>query len=323
MATKRKIKLKKKFKKRLKLLFVLLVIVFICSFTGKKIYENIKYHNTVEYKFIEKGYDLESYKLIEEKCSDEHREYLLNNDKIDYIKYIVGDKYYIDKNFEKYLSFYEENSKKSFSDIVALVNVEATKKWYEETHTTDTTNKYEILVNKFNSLPEGYDAGNIKTFSSTYAYGTVKAEETCYEAFINMANAAKQDDVTLILTSGYRTRESQTSIYNNMKNSKGEAYADEYAARPGSSEHETGLALDILTYNAYTETFKTTKAYEWLHEHADGYGFIERYQEGKEYLTGYAAESWHYRYVGVELAKKVKEEGITYDEYYAFYMKAQ
>ncbi len=288
-----------------------------------KIYENVKYRNTEEYKFIEKGYEPSTFKLITEKCSDEHKAFLLNEDKIDYIKYILGDKYYIDKNFEAYLEFYESNSKYTFEDVIALVNVGATKPWYEGVKTTDTMDKYAVLVNKFHVLPEAYEVGTIKTFSSTYAYGTVKAEETCYNAFIEMAKSAKEDDITLILTSGYRTRESQTSIYDDMKNSKGADYADQYAARPGSSEHETGLALDILTYNAYTETFKTTKAYEWLHAHAHEFGFIERYEEGKEYLTGYSAESWHYRYIGVDLAKKVKEEGITYDEYYAFYMASQ
>jgi len=321
VATKKKIRLKKKFKKRLKLLFLLSVIVLICIFGGKKIYENVKYQKTLEYQFTKKGYEIDTFKLVDAKCNDEHKEYLLNEDKIDYIKYIIGNKYYIDKNFEAYLSYYQENSKKSFEDIISLVNVEATKPWYEGVTETDVSNKYEILVNKYNVLPENYDVGTIKTFSSTYAYGTVQAEETCYEAFIQMAKSAKLEDITLILTSGYRSRENQTSIYNDMKNSKGAEYADQYAARPGSSEHKTGLALDILTYNAFTETFKTTKAYEWLHAHAHEFGFIERYQEGKEYLTGYAAESWHYRYVGVELAKKVKEAGITYDEYYAFYME--
>lgn len=320
VATKKKFKLKKKFKKRLKLLTLFLVIVLICSFGGTRIYETLEYHKTIEYKFLQKGYELETYKLIEEKCSEKNRDYLLNEEKIDYIKFIVGDKYYIDKNFYEYLEYYNENSKKDFTDIVAIVNVHATKPWYEESIMADISHGYEILVNKSHILPETFDAGTIKTFSSTYAYGTVTAEETCYNAFIRMANAAKQDGITLILTSGYRTREKQTSIYDEMKNSKGETYADEYAARPGSSEHETGLALDILTYNAYTETFKTTEAYTWLHAHAHEYGFIERYPENKEHLTGYKAESWHYRYLGEDLAKKVKDEGITYDEYYAFYV---
>ena len=135
-----------------------------------------------------------------------------------------------------------------------------------------------------------------------------------------MADDARKENITLVLTSGYRTREDQTNIYESMKNSKGETYADEFAARPGSSEHETGLALDIMTFNAVTETFHETETYKWLHKHAREYGFIERYPENKEYLTGYERESWHFRYVGVDLANKVEEEGIAYEEYYAFYI---
>lgn len=280
----------------------------------------LEYRETREYKITSKGYTKEAYDVMVEKLSDANLKYILKEDRIDYIKDIIEDKYYIDENFHEYISFYEQNSKWSFSDVVALVNVGAITAWYEGAVKADTSLKEKMLVNKFNVLDDTYEPEVIKQFSSTYAYGEVSAEKTTYDAFIKMADAARKDGVTLILTSGYRTREKQTNVYEDMKSSKGEAYADEYAARPGSSEHETGLSLDILTYNAYTETFKETKAYSWLHKHAHEYGFIERYPEGKKYLTGYEAESWHYRYVGVNLAKKVKNEGITYDEYYAFYI---
>ncbi len=315
MTTKKKFKLKKRFRKYI--LFIIIIAVLI--FGGMKLYDTYEYRQTEHYKFSEIGYDDETIKLLEDKLSPKNREYLLNEDKIDYIDNIVSEKYYIDENFQSYLTYYEKNDTKTFKDIVAIVNVGATKDWYQDTFTTDKTD-YTMLINKFIGLPEGWSPSTIKKFSSTYAYGTVSAEETCYNAFITMAKAAKEDGITLILTSGYRSTESQKEIYEDYKNRKGENYADKYAARPGHSEHETGLALDILTYGGLTETFKTTETYAWLHTHAHKYGFIERYQEGTEYLTGYSPEAWHYRYLGVDLATKVYEEGITYDEYYAFYL---
>lgn len=316
MATKTKFKLKNKFK--FTIVFTLFLIGLI--FLGIKVKNHQEYMTTLEYKILDKGYDLETFKLIEEKLSKENLEYILKEDKYDYLKKIIGEKYYIDEYFHKYLDFYSKNDKKDFKDVVALVNVEATRPWYEDPVVTDTSKNEKILVNKFYKLPDDYSPGTIKTFSKTYAYGEVKAEENCYKAFIEMANAAKKDGITLILTSGYRSSESQKAVYDDFKNKKGIEYADEFAARPGHSEHETGLALDILTYNAYTNTFKETEAYRWLQSHASDYGFIERYKEGLEYMTGYAPESWHYRYVGTEIAKEVESLNITYDEYYAFYI---
>ncbi len=316
MATKTKFKLKNKFK----LIIVLIVLIIGLIYGGVRYKNYQKYRTTLEYKILSKGYDLETYKLIEEKLSKENLDYILEEDKYDYLKKIIGEKFYIDKYLHKYLDFYSKNDKKSFKDIVSLVNVSATRPWYQDPIITDTSKNELVLVNKFYKLPDDYTPSSIKTFSKTYAYGEVKAEETCYKAFIEMANAAKKDDITLILTSGYRTKESQKSVYDDFKNKKGIEYADEFAAREGHSEHETGLALDILTYNAYTNTFKETKAYSWLQAHASEYGFIERYKEGLEYMTGYAPESWHYRYVGKDVAKAIETLDITYDEYYAFYI---
>lgn len=171
-------------------------------------------------------------------------------------------------------------------------------------------------------LKDDYVVEDIKNFSSTYAYGNVSATSVCYDAFIKMADAAKSDGVALILSSGFRSYDEQEKTYASMENTKGREYADKYAARPGASEHETGLALDILSNGKYiyTDSFRESPAYEWLDKHASEYGFILRYPEGKEHITGYNPESWHYRYIGEELAKKVKSEGITYDEYFAFYL---
>lgn len=192
------------------------------SFFGVKYYNEYMYRQTIDYKILEIGYDENTKELLKKKLSKSNLDYLLNEDKIDYIGDLVGEKYYIDSNFSKYLSYYQENSKKSFSDVVAIVNVGADKKWYQGPVKTDTTDKYNFLVNKFNYL-EDFEEGNIKKFSSTYAYGTVSAEETCYDAFLEMHKAAKKDGITLILTSGYRSNEKQTDIYNDMKNKEGKS----------------------------------------------------------------------------------------------------
>ena len=97
--------------------------------------------------------------------------------------------------------------------------------------------------------------------------------------------------------------------------------ADLSTARAGFSEHQTGLAIDILTYNVTLSNFEETDAFKWLSSNAYKYGFILRYPKGKEDITGYEYESWHYRYVGVEIATQIFEEDITFDEYYAYYLE--
>ncbi len=315
---KKKHSLKKKYR-RLILYLVLLVIVACTSIHFINIY---KYHQTDEYKLLELGYSEKSVSNILTKLDKSDVDKILSKTKINYIDEVLNQKYFLKKHLFDYIEYYSNNTDKSFYDVIAIINVGSDKPWYQGSVEADTTKGEMILANKFHLLNNDYDAGEIKSFSATYAYGTVKASKVVYDAFIKMANEAKKDGVTLVLSSGYREHSYQEKLYNDMIKSKGQEYADKYAAKPGASEHETGLALDILSTGkgAYTNNFHETEAYAWLCDHAHEYGFILRYPEGKEYLTGYNPESWHYRYLGVELATKVKNEGITYDEYYAYYL---
>jgi len=152
--------------------------------------------------------------------------------------------------------------------------------------------------------------------------GENKLIDYAYDHFMELWEAAKEAGYHLIVTSSYRDYESQKEIYDYRKNSQGERKADETAARPGHSEHQTGLVVDMTSKSApIDEDFKESEAYKWLKENAYKYGFIERYPEGKTYITGYAPESWHWRYVGIEAATIIQNENITYDEYYAYYIE--
>ena len=161
--------------------------------------------------------------------------------------------------------------------------------------------------------------------STKYSWGTAgsqKIRSEAYEAFKEMHEAANQNGIYLMVNSSFRDYASQLRVYDNYKNNHGEEYADKIAARPGFSEHQTGLALDIFSIKSSAQaTFKDSDAYQWLKENSYKYGFILRYPENLENITGYNFESWHYRYVGKDLAKKVYESGLTYDEYYAYYIE--
>lgn len=151
---------------------------------------------------------------------------------------------------------------------------------------------------------------------STFAPGESKEARAAFE---EMAAAALLEDYSLIAFSTYRSFDYQTDLYNRYVERDGIEEADRYSARPGYSEHQTGLAFDIGEVNQEqhfaSSSFGDTDAGKWLAENAHLYGFIMRYPEGKEPVTGYMHEAWHFRYVGVEIAKDIYENNGTLEEY--------
>ena len=156
-----------------------------------------------------------------------------------------------------------------------------------------------LIVNKSYPLPEDYDPGAILPEVMT--------------AFNAMAAAAKKDGISLWICSGYRTYQFQKELYESYVARASKEEADTYSARPGHSEHETGLAFDI---NEISYSFGETPAGMWVKEHGPEYGFIIRYPKGKEAQTGYIYEPWHLRFLGTELATKVAASGLCLEEYF-------
>lgn len=129
--------------------------------------------------------------------------------------------------------------------------------------------------------------------------------------------AAANAGVGFSLSSAYRSYDNQVVTYNNWVNVNGSvAAADTVSARPGFSEHQTGLAADLKTGNCVLDCFGGTGSYTWLQQHAAEYGFIERYPSGLTAITGYAPEAWHWRYIGASAATDMKTKGIQTLETY-------
>jgi len=294
---------------------VIIAIVIICN-----VISTIKYHQTEEYKLKKIGYNGEEIKVLLES-KESNLTYALNNEYNEYIDDFIKEKYYIENNLERYLNYQKTNLGKKISEIVSIVNVNADNEWYTNTKLTDTSKENLMLVNKFNYLEEDYKIENPTNISSRYAYSDNKSNDEIMSHYKKMFNAAEKEGIDLIISSAFRNYEEQKETYEYYKNKKGEDYANNYAAKPGFSEHQTGLAFDILTTGATTATFEETKEFTWLKENAHKYGFIMRYPKGKENITGYKYEPWHYRYVGIDVAKTIYNENITFDEYYAFYIE--
>lgn len=155
-----------------------------------------------------------------------------------------------------------------------------------------------LVVNKSYGLPENYNPGGLTS--------------ECAEHFEDLRHAAADDDIIIYLSSGFRSYETQRQLYNGYVNTYGQAVAETFSARPGYSEHQTGLAIDC---NIVNDSFIGTPEAEWLEEHCHEYGFIIRYPKGKESVTGYKYEPWHIRYVGEYLAEQLHNSGLTLEEY--------
>lgn len=315
---KKKLKLKKKFKKRLIILLFITIILII----GIKSYKTYKYHQTYEYKLLEKNYTKEETALLLEKLDKTKIEELLTEEKNEKLINILNEKYFLIKNLDNYLTYSEKNPETSLSEVVSLVNVHRDRDYYDNMEETDTTKGNTMLVNKYNALSKDYEVENLTSISKTYSYGdNKKLNKEAYDAFINLAEDAKKEGYTILIVSSYRTYKDQEDVWKDYKASFGTKKADAYAARAGSSEHETGLAIDVADYYDKNDKFEDTESFQWMQTNAHKYGYILRYPKGKENITGYFYEAWHYRYVGIDTATKVYNEGITYDEYYEYYLK--
>lgn len=304
---------------------IALILLIVGIIVGLNFYNDYKYRQTYEYKLIEHGYTKEEAKgLVEYYKEDEILNSLLIKEKNSTILELIKEKYYIHNNLDRYLEYISKNNETSIKEVVAIVNVNQDYKVYEHDIDTDIEQGILLNVNKYYTLPKDYVPANLMNISIRYSYDGNQITSETNDAYVSMWNAANNAGFTLIVNSSYRDYISQERVYNNLKASSGQREADKVAARPGHSEHQTGLAIDVFEIgNQSTATFKDSPAYSWLCENAHLYGFIERYPENKEYLTGYSFEAWHWRYVGEEAAKIIHDEGITYDEYYAYYIENQ
>ncbi len=317
-------------KKKLKVkksvwIIIIIIVLLIGAIYGYNRYQEYLYQQTYEYKLLQKGYDLEDTKFLIDNFSEDRLDYFLTIDKDIRIINFRKEKYYMDKNLEKYLTYQELTKEKDYTNIVAIINTHRDNDYYTNINDAIYELNTSMLVNKYYKLNSEYTPDDIISISSSYAWGVNNSKtirQVTFDAYLKMFNAAKENGINLMINSSYRTYQEQELVYKNYENKYGTEYADEIAARPGHSEHQTGLALDIFcTTNSNTKTFKDSEAYQWLLNNSYKYGFILRYPEGKENITGFTFESWHYRYVGDEIAKYIYENNITFDEYYAYFIE--
>jgi D-alanyl-D-alanine carboxypeptidase len=290
-------------------LFVLLVMVKSC--------QGIAYNFTNECKIYKLGYTIDEARTLVATLSEAQEDTLIAHQEHDTIAIpVLGMRYFIADNFSRYLAFHKKNSTSAPLDvIVALVNVGYDRDRGSSAVPCDTSKGQLMLVNGRHYLDENYKPENLATFSMDYCYENQRAQSVVVDAFMVMQQACKeQTDAQLMVNSAYRSYQDQIGTY--KRNPKG------YAARAGSSEHQTGYAIDVTSrQHPMRWPFDTSVEGVWMREHCHDYGFILRYPKRQSQIFGFAYEPWHLRYVGKDVAKRIHDEDITFDEYYAYYIE--
>ncbi len=242
----------------------------------------------------------------------------------------VGDER---SRYEQYAALYPELDAQT---VVKYVNMGLDRGFYESAVPVDDPASLTVLVNKYNYLPETYipsDLVDLKYVDPGRegAYNHPQLRREAADAFNLLCEDAAKEGLSILGFSGYRSYSYQKNLYDRYCQSDPVEVVDTYSARPGYSEHQLGLAIDVCTKYAAYNRFGDTQEYDWAMEHMHRYGFILSYpvtqtvpgtQAADEadqptYLHGYKLEEWHFRYVGVELATYLHDNGLLLDEYYA------
>ena len=176
-------------------------------------------------------------------------------------------------------------------------------------------NNIDVLVNKNNRLDKDYIPNDLVLLDLKYSNEDKYLRKEAYNSFIKLHNDALKLGYKIIVVSAYRSYDYQKKLYEDYVFKGGKSYADKCSARSGHSEHQTGLAIDVMGSNNDYNLFSESIEFNWMINNSYKYGFILRYPKDKENITGFKYEPWHYRYVGIKLAKYLYENNLTLEEY--------
>ena len=259
-------------------------------------------------------------KSIDVITSNKYDKNIINYISLNYFKEENLDRY-IKYDFIDTKSVYDTailKEKYNYEDTVTFVNAYLDKDYYSNDIplSKDEASKLDVIVNKYYKLDKDYEPEDLTVINSKFASGTQKLRKEAADKFEEMASAMLKENLKIYAGSTYRSYSYQEGLYNRYVKKDGFKEAETYSARAGYSEHQLGLAVDIVN-GKWNYLSEGDKEYTWLINNSYKYGFILRYPHESEYITGYVFEDWHFRYLGIDLATKVHESKLTYDEYIA------
>lgn len=266
---------------------------------------------------LKKGYSNSDVSIILAHGDDKEVSNFAKRDRVKYLEEFYQYSYAKLDNYDRYIAYTDETGEDEKTTVIH-VNLNMDKEVYEDAKEVESFSN-DMLVNKYRYLSADFVPEKLVSISDEYTGGEeFRANKTAVNALQQMFESAKLDGLEMLVNSAYRSYEDQVEITEFYRKWYGDNYVNNYVARPGFSEHQTGLAFDIGSTSE--NVFANSDEYKWMQENAYKYGFIMRFYKKAETITGFKSEPWHYRYVGKEIASYIHEHNITYEEYYVMFL---
>lgn len=269
-------------------------------------------------RLIKKGYSNLDINLILSHGTDESVTEFTKRDKVNYLEEFFSLDYAKLENYDRYEAYSDETGENEIDTVIA-VNLNLDKEDYTDSVLVEEFST-DMLINKHRHLSEDFEPNDLTEASLEYASEKeIFLSRIAYNAFKEMSDAATKEGYGIIINSAYRSYQDQQDLSDLYLKYYGQEYVDKYVAKPGYSEHQTGLALDVGSKSV--NIFANSKEYQWMQDNAYKYGFIQRYSKRDENLTGFRAEAWHYRYVGKDIAKYCHDHNnMSLEEYFVIFL---
>ncbi|MDR3073080.1 MAG: M15 family metallopeptidase [Clostridiales Family XIII bacterium] len=282
-------------------------------------YYEIPKRNNTDYatsvrELLDTGYRPAEINCIYRVLSDENIDLLTQIVYYDKLVNMLVLPYFRETRLHRYILYADENPQFSMEDVVTYVDLDLDKENYYEALAVGDPNSIDVLLTKHRCLPDGFVPQNLITIDEQYNPNGWSLSSEAAMQFEALCAAAEEDGILLRVGSAYRAEADQRSVYDSYLSELGEDAGALRVAVPDFSEHQTGLAVDVWNLSDFAIA-EDSEEWWWMQENAMRFGFVQRYEPGKEYITGYQAESWHYRYLGVALATEVSRSGLTVDEW--------
>ena len=266
--------------------------------------------------FIKKKYSNSDISLILSRGSDKDVSDFSKRDRVRYIEEFLVFDFAKLKNYDRYVEYSDLNGDED-EDVVIYVNMDLDKEAYTDA-VEEKNYGIDMVVNKHRFLNKKFDPDLVKVSTKYASEAGMLLRKEAMDAYIEMSKACEKDGLSIVINSAYRSYDDQVDMSNLYLRTYGQSYVDKYVAKPGYSEHQTGLAFDIGSKSV--NVFANSKEYKWMLDNSYKYGFILRFTKAYEDITGFRNEPWHYRYVGKEAAKEIYDKDMTLEEYYVKYL---
>ena len=286
---------------------------YLSKYSGIDYYKDKKLIKAINL-LLDRKYSTNEINLILSRGSIDDAILFSKKDKIVYLEEYLEYDFARIRLYDQYVDYGNETGSTTY-DTVVYVNLGINNPEY--TNPT-IVNKFDnnMLVNKHFKLNKDFKVPDLVKIDKKYTdEDNIMMNKEAYEQYKKMSDDLEKNGLSIYITTAYRSYDEQKELCDYFKKLYGDEYVKKYVAQPGFSEHQTGLAIDIASVKK--NTFASSKEYKWMIKNAYKYGYILRYKKEYQEETGFKSEAWHYRYVGVDIAKDIHNKEMSYEEYYA------